>query len=44
MGYVDARHAAEGTPLALLVRDVPRPAHVAPMPFVPTRYYRPAPS
>ena len=22
------------------VRDVPRPAHVAPLPFIPTRYYR----
>ncbi len=26
---------------ALVVRDLPRPAHVAPLPFVPTRYYRP---
>jgi aminomethyltransferase len=40
MGYVDSAHAAEGSPLALVVRDVPRPARVAPMPFVPTRYYR----
>jgi aminomethyltransferase len=40
MGYVDAGHGAEGSPLALIVRDVPRPARVAPMPFVPTRYYR----
>jgi aminomethyltransferase len=40
MGYVDAVHAAEGAALNLLVRDVPRPAHVAPLPFVPTRYYR----
>jgi len=40
MGYVDARHAAEGTKLSLIVRDVPRPAQVAAMPFVPTRYYR----
>jgi aminomethyltransferase len=40
MGYVDKAHAAESTPLSLLVRDVPRPAHVAPLPFVPTRYYR----
>ncbi len=40
MGYVDAAHRAEGSPLALIVRDVPRPAHVAPLPFVPTRYYR----
>jgi aminomethyltransferase len=41
MGYVDAGHAAEGAALALVVRDVPRPAHVARLPFVPTRYYRP---
>jgi aminomethyltransferase len=40
MGYVDAAHNAEGTALALVVRDVPRPAHVAPLPFIPTRYYR----
>ena len=40
MGYVDAAHRADGTSLALIVRDVPRPAHVAPLPFVPTRYYR----
>ena len=40
MGYVDAAHAAEGASLNLVVRDVPRPAHVAPLPFVPTRYYR----
>jgi aminomethyltransferase len=41
MGYVDAGHSAEATALAVVVRDVARPAHVAPMPFVPTRYYRP---
>jgi glycine cleavage system T protein (aminomethyltransferase) len=41
MGYVDPAHAAEGTALALVVRDVPRPARVARLPFVPTRYYRP---
>ena len=40
MGYVDNRHAAEGTPLELLVRGTPRPARVARLPFVPTRYYR----
>jgi len=40
MGCVDAGHAAAGTKLSLVVRDVPRPAQVAPMPFVPTRYYR----
>ncbi|HEX6441173.1 MAG TPA: glycine cleavage system aminomethyltransferase GcvT [Stellaceae bacterium] len=43
MGYVAAAHAAEGAALNLVVRDVPRPAHVAPLPFVPTRYYRPHP-
>jgi aminomethyltransferase len=40
MGYVDAGHSATGTNLSLIVRDVPRPAQVAPMPFFPTRYYR----
>ena len=40
MGYVDTAHNAEGTALALVVRDVPRPAHVAPLPFIQTRYYR----
>jgi aminomethyltransferase len=40
MGYVGAAHGADGAALALVVRDVPRPAHVAPLPFVPTRYYR----
>jgi aminomethyltransferase len=40
MGYVDAAHSAQDTALAVVVRDVARPAHVAPLPFVPTRYYR----
>jgi len=40
MGYVDRTHAAEGTPLALLVRGVGRPARVVRLPFVATRYYR----
>ncbi len=44
MGYVAAGHAADGSALALVVRDVPRPAHVAPLPFIPTRYYRPLPN
>jgi glycine cleavage system T protein (aminomethyltransferase) len=43
MGYVDSAQAATGSALPLIVRDVPRPAHVAPLPFVPTRYYRPHP-
>jgi aminomethyltransferase len=41
MGYVDCALSAEGAALSLVVRDVPRPAHVARLPFVPTRYYRP---
>jgi aminomethyltransferase len=40
MGYVAAEHAAVGTTLNLVVRDVPRPARVVAMPFVATRYYR----
>src|SRR5262249_45900742 len=40
MGYVDAAHSNDGSALALVVRDVPRPAHVAPLPFIQTRYYR----
>jgi aminomethyltransferase len=40
MGYVDAAHSAEGIALAVVVRDVARPAHVARLPFVPTHYYR----
>jgi aminomethyltransferase len=40
MGYVDAAQPATGTRLSLVVRDVPRPAKIAPMPFFPTRYYR----
>jgi aminomethyltransferase len=43
MGYVDEAHAATGSALQLIVREVPRPAHVAPLPFVPTHYYRPHP-
>ena len=40
MGYVTRVNAAIGAPLSLVVRDVPRPALVSAMPFVPTRYYR----
>jgi aminomethyltransferase len=40
MGYVDRAHAEAGTAVALVVRDVPRAARIAPLPFVPTRYYR----
>ncbi|HUC70612.1 MAG TPA: glycine cleavage system aminomethyltransferase GcvT [Stellaceae bacterium] len=41
MGYVDAAHAAQGTPLRLIVRGTARPARVARLPFVPHRYHRP---
>jgi glycine cleavage system T protein (aminomethyltransferase) len=44
MGYVDAAHAANDTALSLLVRGSPRPAHVAPLPFVPHHYHRPHPT
>jgi len=40
MGYVGAGQADPGTALALVVRDVPRPARVVKLPFVATRYYR----
>jgi aminomethyltransferase len=40
MGYVDSAHAMEGAALQLLVRGAARPAHIACLPFFPTRYYR----
>jgi aminomethyltransferase len=40
MAYVDAVHAATGTPLAIDVRGKRLPAQVVPMPFVPHRYFR----
>ncbi|HLI12972.1 MAG TPA: glycine cleavage system aminomethyltransferase GcvT [Alphaproteobacteria bacterium] len=40
MGYVEVASAKDGAPLALVVRGTPRPAKVAPLPFVPQRYYR----
>lgn len=40
MGYVDAAHAVKDTPVNLIVRGKPRPGRIAPMPFVPNRYYR----
>jgi aminomethyltransferase len=40
MGYVARDHAADGTPLELLVRGKPLPARVAPLPFIPHRYAR----
>jgi len=40
MGYVARDRAADGTPLALMVRGKALPAVVAPLPFVPHRYAR----
>ncbi len=40
MGYVQSRFAPPGTPVNALVRGKPVPMEVAPMPFVPNRYYR----
>ena len=40
MGYVDAAHAAVGTPVKATVRGKPLPARVAKLPFVEQRYYR----
>ena len=38
MGYVASASAAEGTPLNLVVRGVPRPARVVKLPFTPHHY------
>jgi aminomethyltransferase len=40
MGYVDADHAAVGTPVTIEVRDRRLEATVVPLPFVPHRYHR----
>ncbi len=40
MGYVEAAHAALDTPVEILVRDKPRPARVARLPFVAHRYVK----
>ncbi|MCX8133929.1 MAG: glycine cleavage system aminomethyltransferase GcvT [Roseococcus sp.] len=40
MGYVQRAHAADGTPLDLVVRGKALPARVAPLPFHPHRYAR----
>ena len=40
MGYVETEFAAAGTKVQLVVRGVPRPARIAPMPFTPHRYFR----
>lgn len=38
MGYVEAAHAAPDTPVDILVRDKPRPARVARLPFIAHQY------
>jgi aminomethyltransferase len=40
MGYVDTGFAADGTEVAILVRETPRAGSVVPLPFVPHRYKR----
>ncbi|WP_128891023.1 glycine cleavage system aminomethyltransferase GcvT [Erythrobacter sp. HKB08] len=40
MAYVGSDYVAEGTELEIEVRNKRLPARVAPMPFVPHRYYR----
>ncbi|MCO5108994.1 MAG: glycine cleavage system aminomethyltransferase GcvT [Burkholderiaceae bacterium] len=40
MGYVEAAHAEPGHVVDLMIRGVPRPATVTPLPFVPHRYVR----
>ena len=40
MGYVATPHAADGTPLELMVRGKVLPARIVPTPFVPHRYAR----
>jgi aminomethyltransferase len=40
MAYVSAAHATTGTRLNAIVRGKPVPMEVAPMPFIPNRYFR----
>ncbi len=40
MGYIATAHAAADTPLDIIVRDKPRPARVARLPFVAHRYVK----
>jgi len=40
MGYVATGPAKDGAALALLVRGLPRPARIVPLPFIPHRYHR----
>jgi aminomethyltransferase len=40
MGYIAAPGARPGTAIELMIRGTPRPARIAPLPFVPHRYHR----
>jgi aminomethyltransferase len=40
MGYVRSEFSQDGTELHAVVRGMPRPAVVSPLPFVPHRYHR----
>jgi aminomethyltransferase len=40
MGYVDTDHEKTNTALQVIIRGTPHPAIVAPLPFVPNRYFR----
>ena len=41
MGYVRTEFATPGTMVNLMVRGTARPAQVAPLPFLPPRYFKP---
>jgi aminomethyltransferase len=38
MGYIEARHAAPGTSVSLIVRGKPLDGSIVSLPFVPHRY------
>ena len=40
MGYVATQFAEEGQEVTLMVRGKPMPAHIAPLPFVPSRFHK----
>lgn len=41
MGYVTAAFAAPGAAVNLMVRGTARPAQIVPLPFLPSRYFKP---
>ncbi len=40
MGYVTTAYATPGSDIGLVVRGATRPARIAPLPFIPHRYYQ----